>query len=98
MLDYAEISQIVESSARPILGRENVVRVFSEPGMDSEGKDAVRITIVITPGAVARIKGDALLDNLVEIHKRLSEGGEERTPMVGYATEEELAEVDDPES
>ncbi len=90
--------KIVETSAKRILGKENVVRVFTEPGTDSEGKDAMRITIVITPEAVTRIKGDALLDNLLEIHNRLSEAGEDRTPMVGYATEEELAEIDDPES
>jgi hypothetical protein len=98
MLDYQEISQLVETSAKPILGQENVLRVFTEPGSDSEGKDAVRITIVITPDAVTSIKGDALLDNLLEIHNRLSEAGEARTPIVGYATEDELAEIDDPES
>jgi hypothetical protein len=98
MLDDARTIRIIEEIAKSKLGRDNIVRVFTKPGVDSEGKDAVRITIVITPDAVTRIKGDALLDNLLEIHNRLSEAGEARTPIVGYATEEELAEIDDPES
>jgi hypothetical protein len=96
MLDYAEISRIVESEAKPSLGKSNVVRVFTEPGTDADGQDALRITIVVAPEAVATIDGDTLLDNLLDIHDRLKEAGEERTPMVGYATEDELADSGDP--
>jgi hypothetical protein len=98
MLDYAEISRIVEKEAKPSLGKANVVRAFTEPGTDADGHDALRITIVITPEAIPTIDGDALLDNLLNIHDRLKQAGEERTPMVGYATEEELADSGDPQS
>jgi hypothetical protein len=97
MLDYDEVSGIVEKTARSSFGKKNVVRVFSEPGIDSEGEDAVRITIVLTPDAGDKIDGDALLNNLLKVHDGLQQRGEERTPMVGYATEEELAEIGDPE-
>jgi hypothetical protein len=39
-----------------------------------------------------------VLDNLVEIHNRLWEEGEERLPFVEFTTEEERVESDDPES
>jgi len=98
MLDYDEISRVVEKAARPALGRKNVVCVFTEPGSDAEGKDALRITIVVTSDAVETLEGDALLKNLLNVHEALWQQGEERTPMVGYATEEELAESGDTES
>jgi hypothetical protein len=98
MLDYLQISELIEDTANSKLGQGNVVRVMTEPGIDSEGQDALRITIVIAEGAVDRIKDDALLDNLLEIHDRLQEQAEIRTPMVGYATEQELAESGDAES
>jgi len=97
MLDYAELSKIVEKAAKSALGRRSVVRVFTEPGSDAEGQDALRITLVVTPSAVETIDGDALLDNILKIHVALWERGEQRTPMVSYATEEELAEIDDSE-
>ena len=43
------------------------------------------------------ISGDAVLDNLVQIHERLRVKGEERLPIVHFATEEELLESDDSE-
>jgi hypothetical protein len=98
MLNYDEISRLVEKTARTALGKKNVVRVFTRPGIDVEGKDALRITIVVTPDAVDNIDGDALLDNLLKVHEDFEHLGEERTPIVGYATEEELAEIGDPES
>ena len=93
-----EVSRIVEKAAKHALGKKLVDRVFAEPGMDAEGHNAVRITIVVKPDAVDKIDGDLLLDNLLEIHDALRERGEERTPIVGYATEAELAESDDSES
>lgn len=97
-MDYGDVSKVVEKAAKSALGRKNVVRVFTEPSSDAEGRDALRITIVLVPGAVDRAEGDALLNNLLKIHDSLYELGEQRTPIVGYATEEELAEIGNPES
>ena len=47
-------------------------------------------TIVIKPGSASRIKGDATLDTLVGIQDRLRAEGEERFPIVEYATKKEL--------
>jgi hypothetical protein len=83
--------------ARKNLGAANVVRAMAEPTVDLDGDDTWRIIIVLQPEAVDAITGDAVLDNLVEIHNRLWEKGEERVPMVQFATEQELRESDSPE-
>jgi hypothetical protein len=57
---------------------------------DSQGHDALRVTIVIRPGAADKLKGDSVLDTLVEIQDRLREAGEERFAIVEYATQDEL--------
>jgi hypothetical protein len=97
MLDYSDVSKIVETSAKATLGDENVVRAFTEPGADSEGKDALRITIVVTPGAADRIKGADVMKMLLDVHNRFDSKKEERAPIIHYATEEELAAGDNPE-
>jgi hypothetical protein len=74
------------------LGEENVERVEWEPTTDTEGQDALKITVVITPGAIRRLDGNATLDALVKVREQLSEMGDSRTPIVEYATEAELAQ------
>ena len=98
MLDCAEASQVAERAAKSVLGKKNVVRVFTEPGTDAEGGDALRITIVVTADAVRNLEGDTLLKNLLDLREALWKQGEERTPMVSYATEEELEDSGAPES
>lgn len=97
MLDDIQIAKAIEEIAKSKLGRENVVRVFTEPSAGIDGEAVLRVTIVITPDAVERISGDDLLENLVAIHDRFHALQDDRMPNVHYATEEELAAGDDPE-
>jgi hypothetical protein len=78
------------------LGEDNVVRVELEPTADFEGRDALKVTVVIAPGSVRRI-ADRALDALVALRKRLHELGDDRFPIVEYATEAELAEDGGPQ-
>jgi hypothetical protein len=68
-----------------------VQRRQTSPDRESEGHDAVRITIVINPGSESKIRGDAALDTLVGIQNRLRSEGDERLATVEYATNEELS-------
>ena len=95
MLDGRRIAEIAREVARAHLASTNVTSVSSSPTIDSEGHDAVRITIVIDPGFESRIVGDAVLDTLVGIKDRLRREGEERLAIVEYATEEELESGND---
>lgn len=95
MIERNKIIQIARDVATANLTSAAVRDVISEPAIDSEGREALRITIVIKPGAPARLKGDAVLDTLVQIQNRLRDAGEERFPIIEYATEEELQESGD---
>lgn len=98
MLKKQEIDQIAREAANTTLGQANVAAVSSEPTIDSEGRDALRITIIVPDEAAPNISGDAALDTLVNLHHRLQQAGEERLAIVEYTTPKELSAVDDAES
>lgn len=98
MIEAVDVARIAEEVAREKLGAENVVRTVAEPMVDWTGAEGWRVLIVLASDAVARISGDAALDNLSLLQERLQAAGDERFGFVEYATEEELAEEgDDPE-
>jgi len=96
MIDLKKVSEIAADVAKANLGRKDVLRVVSESTIDSEGQEALGILIVIAPGVAERFKGDEVLDTLVQILNQLRDAGEERFPIIEYATEAELADIDSP--
>lgn len=90
MIAQAKVEEIAREVAKANLSKSDVEEIKSEPASDSEGRDVWRITVVIKPGAAARLEGDSLLDTLVAIQERLRKEGEERQAIVEYATREEL--------
>jgi hypothetical protein len=90
MLDEKRIREIAHEVATDKLTSANVTSVSSSATIDSEGHDALRITIVIKPGSASKIKGDATLDTLVGIQHKLRAEGEERLAIIEYATKQEL--------
>jgi hypothetical protein len=92
MTSEKRIRQIVRQAATANLGSANFTSVINSTATDSTGREALRITIVIKPGAETKIKGDAALDTVVQIQDRLRKAGEERFPLVEFATTEELRE------
>jgi hypothetical protein len=99
MLELSKVNEVVNKAASATLKRQaGVQRVFSEPASDSEGHEALRITIVLKRGSADKISGDMALDTLVRIEKALREAREDRFPIIDYVTEEELESSDDAES
>jgi hypothetical protein len=96
MLDLEEVTQISSEIAKANLPPQGVVRVESEPAVDSAGQDALHLIIVVAPEAADKITGDAVVDTLVQIHDRLRDAGDERFPIIEYTTEAELEEIGDP--
>jgi hypothetical protein len=92
LLGESEIRNIATGVATANLGSQNFTSVTSSTAIDSEGQEALRITIVIPQEAINKIKGDAALNTLVDMQDRLTKAGEERFPIIEYATEKELAE------
>lgn len=95
MLENPEIERIVKSTATANLSSSSVISVRSIPYIDSEGQQALRIIIVLTPSSTSSIQGEAALNTLVQIQERLLHAGESRFPLVEYATEAELAQSGD---
>lgn len=87
MLDTAKIVELTAQAARKWIAVE---RVMAEPTVDSQGEEALRITLVLDPQVVERVTGDQALDVLGDINQTLQSEGDERLPIVYYATEEEL--------
>ena len=90
MLDLSDINQIVRDVTASNLGPKTVESIDSQTTTDSEGHDALRITIVLAPKVVKKLKDDAVLDTLLEIQDRLRAAGEERFPILEYGTEDEM--------
>jgi hypothetical protein len=91
-IDERKIVQIAKEVATANLSSESIESVASAPAIDATGREALRITIVLTPGSSEKIKGDATLNTLFQIQTNLEKAGEERFPIVEYATKEELEE------
>ena len=84
--------KLIEQAFTEEFGDENIVRVDERSTTDSQDRDALKITVVIAPGATSRLAEGAPLNALVRLQDRLNRLGEERTPIIEYATEAELAE------
>jgi hypothetical protein len=95
MIEKKRVEQIAREVAAAKLGAANVARVTSEPVIDSEGHEALRVTIVIPDDAIGELSGDSTLATLSEMQERLQQAGEERFAFVQYATQKELDTVDD---
>ena len=96
-LQPADVAREAVEVAKRTLGAKYVLRAIAEPATDLDGDDAWRVMIIIEPDAIDAVDGDMVLDNLVQLHERLRQHGDERLPIVEFATEEELRESDDPE-
>ena len=83
---------LIEQAFAAELGPENVLEVAYGPTVDSQGRDALEIKVVIAPEAISEMKVGASLHALVRLQKRLHEMGDDRTPIVRYATKAELAQ------
>ena len=84
--------RLIQQALVAALGGDNVVRVEFAPGIDSQGRGAIHITVVITPDAIQKLPSGATIDALVRVRERLHEMRVDSTPIVHYATEVELAE------
>lgn len=81
-----------------MLKRIRLSKVFSEPTIDSEGHEALHVTVVLKNNRSSEVTGDSALDTIVSIERELSKAGEERFPIVEFVTEDELKPNADPES
>jgi len=91
MIDLQHVNRVVDKAAAVSLKRSGLSRVYSEPAMDSEGREALLVTIVLRSDAPVKINGARALNTIVRIQRDLRRSGEERFPIIDFVTEDELA-------
>lgn len=96
MQTHVDIDTIVKRVASATLKDHKIARVSSESSVDSDGLDAIRVTIVLS-GSDDSITGDAALGTIVDVHQALQREGDDRFPYIGFTNEDELASDGDPE-
>ncbi len=85
------ISRLFRNVLADEIGPDNIVRVDYEPTTDSEGRGAMKVTVVIAPGATKRLaESGVALNALVRLQEQIGHIARDRTPIVQYATEAEL--------
>jgi hypothetical protein len=92
MLSLTEVNRIVDLAASAVLTPDRLNRVFSEHTTDSDGRDALLLTIVLRTDKAKEVTGDTALGTMVRIHNDLESSGEERMAITRFATEAELAD------
>lgn len=95
MITEPQIDEIVQREAIRHLNKKAIDGVQSRAALDSEGRDAIRITIRLKPKTAKTLEGDAVLDALVAIKSALANAGEARPSIVEYEEAGELVEGDD---
>ena len=96
MQTQIDIDAIVTRVASATLKGHRIARVSSEPTVDMDGVDAIRVTIVLSEGDDT-ITGDAALDTIVDVHQALQRAGDQRFPFIDFTNKDELASDVDPE-
>ncbi len=94
-LETRKIVEIAKAAASANLRPSVMSTIVNSATTDSTGKDAIRITFVLPPGSSAAIGGDAAVNILVEIRQKLENEGDDRFPIIEYATQDELEESGD---
>jgi len=90
MMDKANIEALAKQVATATLGIGSVASVSSAPTIDSEGQDALQLTIVLSPAFATVLNGSQVVKTMVQVHDSLQKQGEQRSPFVNFTTEGEL--------
>ena len=93
MLNDPQIQKLMKQVAAGVIPGSQLVEVRSEPAVDAEGKDALRITLVVSDEAASTLTGEQLASLLVDIHDCLLNEGDERFPLINYATPSDLDDL-----
>jgi hypothetical protein len=98
MLDISQVNEVVSKAAAAAFERVGVSRVDSTPTTDSDGREALNVIVVLKSGRGEEATGEDAVNAIVRIGQDLWKSGEERLPIIEFATEEEMDSGDDTES
>jgi hypothetical protein len=81
-----EIAKIAKDVAAANLASDIWLDVKPAPTIDSRGRDALQVTIVLTEGAWKKMTGDTAINIVFDLNQRLQDAGEDRFSIVRYST------------
>lgn len=85
-IDKGEIDDIAKRVATEHLGVK-VSGAVSSSTVDSMGRDALEVKIVLTPGSTQSVTGVIATTTVFALNQALLKAGEERFPIVRWVTE-----------
>jgi hypothetical protein len=86
-----DLADNIKNAVSQHFPRDSVLRVRSENAVDSAGDDALDIFITLADGAERQISGKQVMEANAAIRSVMTGIGDERTPIIHYATETEEA-------
>ena len=92
MSEMAAARSIVDQAASAVLGRRKAW-IVAEAGADSVGDEALKIMVVLARGGEP-VSGEELVDVIWKMYSGLQRAGDDRFPIVSFASEEELEDDD----
>jgi hypothetical protein len=95
--ENAEIEQITRKIVDANTVTNAVVSVRSRPSVDWTGDPVIRISIVVRPEAEVSLTGETPLNILTSISDELMRLGDDRFPIIDYATTADMEAAGDPE-
>lgn len=95
MLESVELQKLARDVARKNLPTVELEDVQAEAIVSSDGEDALRITLVFSPDSTGAISGDASIAILMAIHDALLALGDQRYPIIEYATSDDVPVEED---
>ena len=93
MLNEPQLQALLADLVHGQLPAVELERVVAEAATDDDGAEMLRITLVVSQDSAEAMTGDEALDLLVRIRNELQQKGDDRFPVVSYATEDELQEA-----
>jgi hypothetical protein len=95
MLDLKEAHKVIDKAATTILKKVGVRRVLTERRADSDGNEALAVTVVIKRGRIDKLSGELSTKALLKIWDALEDSGDDRIPLISFTPEEEMESSDD---
>jgi hypothetical protein len=86
MLDGPQIQKMMKQIAAGIFPVDQLLEVASKPMLDVDGDEGISITLVMTDEAAQSMTGDQITALLRNLREGLLREGDERFPLVSYAT------------
>jgi hypothetical protein len=90
MLEAFELQKLARDIVEKRVPAVHLEQVQTLDTVSSEGEPALRITFVLAPDSADGISGEAALSILLDIHDSLARAGEDRFPLIQYATADDL--------